>query len=81
MMIVIRVGGIHSEIVRLAPHSSLTVPHVEPFLAGKNIFWVSITGTMIQHHDLRGLSFRSLKVVDLCLVSVQNQAVLDSQDF
>jgi hypothetical protein len=35
---------------------------------------------MIQHLDLRWLSFGSLEVVYLCLVSVPYQAVLDSKD-
>ena len=81
MVIGIRVGGIHSEIVCYAPHSSRTEPHIESFLPGVNIFWIILPGTMIQHHDLRGLSFRSLEVVDLCLVGVPNQAILDSQNF
>jgi len=81
MVIVIRVGGIHSEIVSYAPHSSRTEPHVESFLPGVNIFWIILPGTMIQHLDLRGLSFGSLEVFDFSLVSVPNQAVLDSQDF
>ena len=78
MVIVIRVGGIHREIVSYAPHSSRTEPHVESFLPGVNIFWIILPGTMIEHLDLRGLSFGCLEVVDLCLVSVPNQAVLDS---
>ena len=73
-------GGIHSEIVSYAPHSSRTEPHVESFLPGVNIFWVILPGSMIQHFDLRWLSFGSLEVVYLCLISVPNQAVLDSHD-
>ena len=81
MAVGIRVGGIHSEIVCLAPHSSgITEPHVESFLPGVNISWIILPGTMIQHLDLRGLAFGSLKVVDLCLVSVPNQAVLNPKD-
>jgi hypothetical protein len=78
MVITIRVGGIHSEIVCLSPHSSGAEPHVESFLPGVNIFGVILPGTMIQHLDLRGLTFGSLEVVDLCLVSVPNKAVLNS---
>jgi hypothetical protein len=78
MVIAIRVGGINSEIVCLAPHSSRAEPHVKSFLPGVNIFGVILPGTMIQHLDLGGLTFGSLEVVNLCLVSVPNQAVLNS---
>jgi hypothetical protein len=81
VVIVIRIGGLHSEIVCYAPHSSRTESHVESFLTGVNVFGVILPGTMIQHLDLRGLSFGSLEIVDISLVSVPNQAVLDSQDF
>jgi hypothetical protein len=81
MVKVIRVGGIHGEIICYAPRSSMTEPYVESFLAGVDICWVILFGTMIKHFDLRGLSFGSLVVVYLSLVSVPNQAVLDSQDF
>jgi hypothetical protein len=81
MVKAIRVGGIHSEIVCYAPRSSMAEPYIESFLPGINIFWVILFGTMIQHLDLRGVSFGSLEVVYLSLVSVPNQAVLDSQDF
>ena len=81
MVIAIRVGGVYSKIVCYAPHSSRTESHVESFLPGVNIFWVILPGTMIKHLYLRGLSFGSLEVVDLCLVCVPNQSVLDSQDF
>ena len=80
-MIAIRVGGVYSKIVCYAPHSSRTESHVESFLTGVNIFGVILPGTMIQHLNLRGLSFRSLEIVDISLVSIPNKAVLDSQDF
>jgi hypothetical protein len=59
----------------------VTEPYVESFLPCVNIFWVILFGTMIQHLDLRGLSFGCLEVDYLSLVSVPNQAVLDSHDF
>ena len=82
MMIIVRVRGIHSEIVCLAPHPSRAAEsHVKSFLSFIDILWIIKPRTMIQHSYLRGLSFWSLEVIYLCLVGVPNQAILYSYDF
>ena len=81
MMILVRVRGIHSKIVCLAPHTSSAESHVKSFLSFIDILWISKPRTMIKHSNLRGLSFRSLKVINFCLIGVPNQAILNSYDF